>query len=171
MQLTDEQQRIIMGSLWVVNSILKNQGQQRNDDLRQEAILCMCKCLQRYDEKFKVKWTTYAYRNISWYIKKQLIKTNAKLNKTCPLDIFDMSDEIVAPPENESKTLFRILLDACNKKEKRILVLKRNGYSLKAVSKILNLPYGVVCNNIATIKQKAKVISTEIKADDNAPPI
>ena len=63
MKLTNEQQKQIENSLWVVNTVLKKQGIDYNEDMRQSAIMYMCECLLRYDPDKGVKWTTYAYKN------------------------------------------------------------------------------------------------------------
>ena len=43
--LTKEQQHTIENSIWVVNTALQKQGLSSDEDLRQSAILYMCKCI------------------------------------------------------------------------------------------------------------------------------
>ena len=61
-----------------INTALKKQGLQENEDLRQSAILYMCKCLERFDPTKNIKWTTFAYKNIYLYIKREHNKEAAK---------------------------------------------------------------------------------------------
>lgn len=138
MQLTLEQQMEIEDSLWVVNSALKRQGQSKNEDLRQSAILYMCSCRLRFNPSLNVKWTTYAYRNVYLFIKRTLLKEKTKQSFIINSDYNDISNLIPCDDKIE-------LIDAdddylkklCSKEEKVIIELKKQGFNGKEIAKRL----------------------------------
>ena len=70
MGLTDEQRKRVEQSAWIVNSVLKEQQLSYDEDLRQEGLLWLCKCAQRFDPTRGVKWSTYAYGSVFLRVKR-----------------------------------------------------------------------------------------------------
>lgn len=68
MALTDEQRKIIEESMWVINTVLKAHNLAHDEDMRQQAILYMCECIERFDPSKNAKFSTYAYKNIYLYV-------------------------------------------------------------------------------------------------------
>ena len=99
--LSAEQQKIIEESLWVVNDVLKDLGLQGNEDLRQEANLYLCRCLERFNPSYNTKWTTYAYKNILMFVKllnrRQATKQARCIDFTSYAD--NMDDLVIAKPQ------------------------------------------------------------------------
>lgn len=166
MPLTDEQRKIIENSLWVVNTALKKQGLSNDEELRQEAILYMCKCLQRYSKMHMVKWTTYAYKNIFLYIKRVHADEMKRMNSEIITDIiedFYLSEELKNDEICRSdREIFQDILKACSDDERNILIMKSNGYTYHEISDICNISISKVNSLIKEIKNKAKDIKKYI---------
>ena len=160
--LSKEQQDIIENSIWVVNTALKKQGLQADCDLRQSAILYMCRCLQRFDPNRGIKWTTYAYKNVFLYIKRQHKKEIERNSHLINEDFFDLEPTVY---ENEQEIEFNFarcrlekIMNVCTIEEKKILKLKMNGYKCKEISKIMRFSTSKTNVCMQNIKKKAKEI-------------
>lgn len=88
-ELNDEQRRAIEDSQWIVNDVLKHYGKSYDNDLRQSALLYMCKCVMRYEPQ-KGKWETYAYANTGYFVWKQIKRQNAEKERTAKEAAEDM---------------------------------------------------------------------------------
>lgn len=158
--LSLEQQNIIENSIWVVNTALKKQGLQADKDLRQSAILYMCGCLQRFDPNRNIKWTTYAYKNVYLYIKREHQKEVNVQSHLIDEDFFD-----IEPAENEQNNEFnnsfnrfkvQKIMEICTKEEKRVLKLKMCGYKCEEISKIMQCSTSKTNICMQNIKKKAR---------------
>lgn len=157
--LSKEQQDIIENSIWVVNTALKQQGLQANEDLRQSAILYMCKCLERFDPTKNIKWSTYAYKNVFLYIKRTHYKETKKQS-------FLVSDDVIFPQLadecqttlDESSYLLEEILKRCTKREQQIVKLKLQGYKVFEISEIVGCSQSKVNTYMQSIKDKFKEI-------------
>lgn len=153
--LTPEQQKIIENSLWVVNTALQRQGLSRNNDLRQSAIEYMCKCLRRYNADKMTKWTTYAYKNVYFFIKRTR-KHQRSINyyeRNCiEIDLFEKESEDYA------REFVMQLKAQCTDLENTILDLKLKGYSSIEIGRLLNLTEVKVGKIFKAIKEKAMII-------------
>lgn len=159
--LSMEQQEIIENSLWVVNTALKRQGLQTDEDLRQMAILYMCKCLERFDPSKNIKWTTYAYKNVFLYIKRTHGKENKKRSMFVDDDIMDLQEPQKLPiddPElfNESKYMVEQIKAVCSPEESQIIELKRQGYKVVEISSIMKCSTSKINGCMQSIKEKAR---------------
>lgn len=140
MKLTAAQQKDITDSIWVVNSALKKLGFSYDEDLRQQAILYMCRCRMRFDESRNVKWTTYAYSNIYMYLKRTLKARFEKEKKKHDFLIKvqpDVSMDII--DEYTDKIDIENIKSICNEKERMILELRLQGKTYSQISVILNI--------------------------------
>ena len=160
--LSEEQQKTIENSIWVVNTALKKQGLQADEDLRQDAILFMCKCLQKFDPSKNIKWTTYAYRNVFLYIKRihhKQVKKNSML--VCD-DLVFPQKTITKPIElNESSFLLDEIKEKCTPKEREIIELKLLGYRSMEIGAIMGYSQSSINAYMQLIKEKAKEIKDE----------
>lgn len=161
--LTPEQQNIIENSIWVVNTALKRQGLQHNQDLKQAAILYMCQCLLRFEPHKNIKWTTFAYKNVYLFIKRENLK---ELKHQGPISNDDISkyEEII---EDESRDfdapiLYERVLTICTPKEKQILELKRQGYSHREIGCIIHCSLATVQTNVRNIREKITNKETDL---------
>ena len=91
--LSDEQRDTIEDSVWVVNTVLKKQGLENDEDMRQSALLYMCKCIQRFDPSKNIKWTTFAYKNIYLFVKRNFKKQQEKSIPTVSENMFYLADK------------------------------------------------------------------------------
>lgn len=163
--LTQEQQSTIENSLWVVNTALKRQGLSNDDDLRQDAMLYLCEIIQRFDESKGIKWTTYAYKSIYFYIKR-IQKRKKKLKNReiddeildCDNEIYETlpSDETIMINDNDCSDKFELLKEFCSDEEKKILSMRLKGYRLVEIANELNYSVSTVNNRLRNIKETAK---------------
>lgn len=153
--LTPEQQNTIENSIWVVNTALKRQGLQHNTDLKQSAILYMCECLLRFEPEKNIKWTTFAYKNVYLFIKRENLK-ELKFQKPIANDDISKYEEIIEDKERDCNApiLYERVLGLCTAKEKQILELKREGYSHREIGCIIHCSLATVQTNVRKIREK-----------------
>ena len=159
--LSKEEQDIIEKSLWVVNTALKKQGLQENEDLRQSAILYMCKCLERFDPTKNIKWTTFAYKNIYLYIKREHNKEAAKQALLISTELFyfiKRIDEDELCDRYAKKQRICHLKDTFTEDEIKILRLKQKGYKWAEMKEILQCSMSKITKTIKSINEKIKEI-------------
>lgn len=157
MALTLSQKETIEDSIWVVNTALKRQGLENDKDLKQSAILYMCKCLLRFDPSKNVRWTTFAYQNVYLYIKRTHRKETVK-NSYIVNENIDKYEEIIPDSEqahNEHHFVAK-LLERCNEEEKKIIKYKMQGYTNTQISKMANISITHINTCYKRIKNKAK---------------
>jgi len=162
-KLTAHQQEIIENSIWVVNTALKNQGlalSPKTEDLRQSAILYMCEALQRFDPNRKIKWETFAYKNVYLFIKRKHIKEVKKLMLEA-----DYEDLYLQPAPmpldgleeyDESKHRVAQIMSVCTPDERLYLNLKLKGYKREEIGKQTGFSQGYIRKCHERIKQKAQ---------------
>ena len=152
MQLTATQQKEIEDSEWVVNTALKRQGLSCNEDLRQSAILYMCECLLRYDPTKGIKWTTFAYKNVYLFIKRTHKKENKRTQYECDCDDDLM---LIGGQQNQQNTfIIENIMDLCTPNEKKILMLKLQGYKYGEISVKLHCSISKINNYMQSIRAK-----------------
>ena len=133
--LNADQQATIENSYWVVNTILKEQRLQANEDMRQAALLFMCECMQRFEPTKGVKWTTYAYKNVEMFIKRTLAKQHDRACHVMAFGDFDMKDQDMLfeiPQKSGIQPVcdYQSLLKLCTPTQAKVLELRREGYCL-----------------------------------------
>lgn len=158
--LSLEQQKTIENSIWVVNTALKMQGLQTDEDLRQSAILYMCKCLERFDPTKKIKWTTYAYKNIFLYIKRTHVKERKKSSIFVDDDLYNL-ERIIQPLEEQNDMIDSAYnLDrvrgVCSAEERRVMDLKLQGYKVAEISALMKCSASKINACMQSIKDKAR---------------
>ena len=162
MMLSLEQQGIIENSIWVVNTALKRQGLQADEDLRQSAILYMCKCLERFDPTKNIKWSTYAYKNVFLFIKRTHGKEIKKHSHLTNDDITNIQISIEQPRVfNESQYVLNSIKRLCTIEESRILELKLQGYKVIEISNLIGCSTSKINACMQSIREKAREIRNE----------
>lgn len=156
--LSTEQQNIIENSIWVVNTALKKQGLQADEDLRQSAILYMCKCIQRYDPEKHIKWTTFAYKNVYLFIKRTHIKRMVKDNLIADVDVYTPILSINNLSNLDNVLFLENIKCLCTAEERQMLELKRQGYKIMEIGKIMGCSARRISGYMQSIKEKAKEI-------------
>lgn len=158
--LSQEQQQIIENSLWVVNTALQKLN-IKDKDIEQDALLYMCKCIERFDPSKGIKWETYAYKNIFLYIKRHSAREKINANMYVYEDEIknNKPQKIYCNQVYTKKEQLKNIYNTCNDTEKMILKLKVQGYTIQEMSEIMGKSYKIICNNIRSIKDKAKGIS------------
>ena len=163
--LSLEQQKTIENSIWVVNTALKKQGLQADEDLRQSAILYMCKCLERFDPTKKIKWTTYAYKSVFLFIKRTHGKEMKKKSMIVDDDVcnFTRNEPIIQPIEEQyemSDSSYRLdrIRAVCSAEEKRVIDLKLQGYKVVEISALMRCSTSKINGCMQSIKEKAREI-------------
>ena len=160
--LNDEQRKMVESSVWVVNTALKKQGLEKNKDLKQDALLYMCKCAERFDKTQGVKWTTYAYKNVYLYIKRKNAKDTWRTNFIIGDDIFEMKDFFVDRFEEEMFDSPQLQLEEfmkhCSSQEQEIIQKKVQGYTSLEIAIQTNATKSQIDNQIRNIQQKGQEI-------------
>lgn len=161
--LSKEQQDIIENSIWVVNTALKKQGLQADEDLRQSAILYMCECIERFDPSQEVKWTTFAYKSVYLYIQRQHKKEMLYKSRLLPDDMFYVverrEDEKAVERYYEQMEVDSLLGDIkgqCTREERLVIDLKTIGLKSSEISDILGCCKSKTNGLIQSIKEKAQ---------------
>lgn len=158
--LSAEQQTTIENSIWVVNTALKNQGLSADEDMRQDAILYMCKCIQRFDATRNIKWTTYAYKNVYLFIKLKHKRQLEKMSWLSVDDIYNQSAREMPLEEVELITDDKMSVDfiksLCNAKERQVLDLTLQGYSRSEIGQKMG-------RSVAQIKAYKRSIKDKVR--------
>lgn len=157
--LSKEQQNIIENSIWVVNTALKRQGLQADEDLRQSAMLYMCKCLQHFDENQNVKWTTYAYKSVFLFIKRTHGKEMRKKSMLVSEDMLKSIEPLPSAqdePFEKGEYLLENIKAFCSPEERQVLEFKRQGYTNIEISAFMKCSPSKVNGCMQSIKGKAK---------------
>ena len=149
--LSSEQQDIIENSIWVVNTALKRQGLTHNEDLRQSAIVYMCECLMRFDPSKNIKWTTFAYKNVYLYIKRTYKKEHKRTQYECDDDLM-----LIEEPIEPKQDIFIVedIMALFTPNEKKILMLKLQGYKYGEISIKLHCSISKINNYMQSIRAK-----------------
>lgn len=154
--LSAEQQKIIASedSIKLVNSVLRKLGRRGDEDLRQSALCYLCECIKRFDPNKKTKWTTYAYKNIFMFLKRNSQKPNMTIDFTSFAD--NTSDYIVARPIYSQVTLgtLRGLLKDCTVEEQQIVFLKYKGYKTYEIGEIRHQSPRYIARKLKEIRVK-----------------
>lgn len=139
--LNKEQQEIIENSLWVVNAVLEAQKLQNDEDMRQIACLYLCKCIERFNPEYNVKWTTYAYKSVFLYIRRVYARQKKRENKIIVDE--EVYKTVRSPRDLEGEVHTQILLteikSTCSEKEKEILKLLGEGYLQYEIAEMLQI--------------------------------
>lgn len=159
--LTVEQQQTIENSIWVVNTALKRQGLTDNADLRQSAIMFMCKCITNFDPNRGIKWTTYAYKNVYLFIKHRHAKEKKKEENLLPLDIADIDEIRDDWQDNKIDGMvrgYRIskIMALCNEIEREVIKYRLKGFSNLEIAKMLKCSTSRINLYMRSIKNKAR---------------
>jgi len=168
--LTEEQQKIIENSLWVVNDALKKLNLQHNNDLRQDMILYMCKCLERYDTAKGVKWETYAYRSVYLRIKWLQIVKYKKSFYSQGVTLCDDSalDLLERPTESEvelEEYIDRINRE-CNEHELLLIRFVSQGFTHQQIADKLGYSCTKVNKEIGELRKKMRGERNNNKTQD-----
>ena len=161
--LSSKQREMVESSIWVVNTALKKQGLQKDKDLKQDALLYMCQCAERFDETQGVKWTTYAYKNVYLFIKRTHAKEKLRKSALIDKDLFDLNEDVMGvfcdnlcdSPRSELNSFMK----TCTQQQRTILEKKLQGYTCPEIAIQINATHTQVTNRIRNIQQKAREIS------------
>lgn len=159
--LSREQQNIIENSIWVVNTALKKQGLQADEDLRQSAILYMCKCLTRFDPSKNIKWTTFAYKNVYLFIKRMHRKEKLKQSHIIGDEIYylaEQKEDIEAYERENTRQTLESVKSICTAEESQFIDLKLKGFKGAEISRIMKCSTSKVICCMQSIKEKARGI-------------
>lgn len=161
--LTSEQQKAIEESIWVVNLALKKQNLSYDNDLRQSAILYLCKCVQSFNPAMEVKWSTYAYKNIYFYIKRTHAKQQKKTTSIYEQytrrkyrDVEEYATEYLEADNLADQMKVREIKAVCTPREREIIDLKLKGYKRIEICKELHISNTSVGKHLKNIETKAR---------------
>lgn len=151
--LSAEQQQIIENSLGIVNDVLRKLGLQGDEDLRQEANLCLCRCIERYDPSRNTKWITYAYKNILMFVKlanrQKIFKQSRSIDFT---SYADNIDDLVASSPRQRPNM--AILKNCTAEERDIIRLRYLGYKMHEIGDMYGRSRQYVTQKLKEIRQK-----------------
>ena len=151
--LDKEQQNLIEKSMWVVDVALAKQNMQDDEDMRQEALLYLCKCLERFDKSKGVKWTTYAFKSVYLFLKKRKLSDNARKRR-------EICCDSLPEPKNgdlmysEINNTENIVETVCTPLERLILDLREKGYKCAEIGAIIKLSVKDIYKCSKRIKEK-----------------
>lgn len=156
-------EQVIQNSMWIVNTVLKEQKLQLDDDLRQDACLYLIKCYDRFDSSKGVKWSTYAYKSIYLYVLRVNAKNKAVENK-CEHNEVPILNRADKDMEEQVATTFLLkeIRNFITPEEKKIFDLLYKGYSAKQISKMINKSYTYVLCLVKNIKWKASKLNKPV---------
>lgn len=162
MQLNDKQRKIIEDSMWIINTVLKKNNLTKDLDLKQTATLYMCKCLLRFDDSKNVKWSTYAYKSLSFYIKRVHAREQIKKSRIIPQDVFDVINALNEHTDiDDEECYINDILSHYDEQERVIIKLKLNGFNRKEICKATNMSVKKIGQCMASIGEKYKEIVKE----------
>lgn len=157
MQLSIEQQGMVESALWVVNFALKQYNQPHNEDLKQSTILYLCKCVQGFDPSQGVKWTTFAYKNAFFYIKRSIKKEKEKVQALYSENIEDFESYIGTEDVFcEDKFTLENLYKRLTETERKVLELRKQGFRVDEICSMTNYTLTKVKRTFKSIKEKAR---------------
>lgn len=158
--LNSEQQQMVESSIWVVNTALKKQGLEKDKDLKQDALLYMCQCAERFDKTQGVKWTTYAYKNVYLFIKRNHAKEMKRKSALIDQDLFDMNENLLQQFEedlfNNPCQRLKAFMSKCSPQQQTILTKGLEGYTIPEIALQINISNTQVANRLRGVKQKAR---------------
>lgn len=155
-KLTPEQQKLIEESMWVVNTVLKAQGEQNNEDLRQDATLYMCKCAMRFDPSKHIKWGTFAYKNVFLFVRRERVKAYNQSIMESETEYIEALSPADLEMDFAVKNDVNKLKSVCNKDERIVLQMKLDGFTGNEMAHKMNCSKSKINNCISKIKEKAK---------------
>lgn len=158
--LTEEQQKLVEDSLWVVELALKRLSLLNNNDLRQQARLYLCKLVSRFDASKGVKWSTYAYKSVYFHIKWRLKVEHRKnfdtVEKLDYYDLYDQPFEEFPGGQLETQEQVGVLLQRCSPDERVVAKLIMQGYNHREIAKLMHKSRVRVVEMVKNIKENAK---------------
>ncbi len=155
-KLTAEQQKLIEESMWVVNTVLKAQGVQNNEDLRQDATLYMCKCAMRFDPSKHIKWGTFAYKNVFLFVRRERVRAYNQSIMECGIECIEALSPAYLETDFSVKSSVSQLQNVCNEDERTVLDMKLAGFTGNEMAHKMNCSKSKINNCISKIKEKAK---------------
>ena len=153
--LNENEKQIILNSMWVVNTALKELGLGANKDYKQLALLELHRCVKVFDASRGVKWSTYAYNSVYLKIKRRRNKDYAKqkalVNENA---LCYKSTEINEERANAVHTINQLKKSLT---EQELFVLEQiyKGYSAREIAEQLNRSRTYVKQIWSNIKSKA----------------
>lgn len=161
--LTESEKEIVLNSLWVVNSVLKELGESSNQDLRQFGIMYMCQCLKRYDSSKGCKWTSFAYNSLMFKVKQKRDKEyNRHKNLVSDTELYSLSSPFDEDRANAVAVLNQIK-ELLTDKELTVVEQKLKGYSLTDIAKQMGISRTYIGKLWRSIKDKATPLKTNYK--------
>lgn len=158
--LTNEQRQMVESSIWVVNTALKKQGLECDKDLKQDALLCMCQCAERFDASKGIKWTTYAYKTVYLYIKRTHSKEQKKASYIVKDDLFDLGEQIEEPmyeyDDDAPSHRLRKVMSICTPNETALLKAKLQGFNHTEIADQMSCSKSKVDITMKSVKEKAR---------------
>ena len=146
---------IITEYAWVVNTVLKKLGLEKDEDMRQEALLCMWKCAKKYDPNAGVKFSTYAYKSTYFYILRLNKKETEKRKLTVSAEkLFSLSDENLQSERLVNTCQIKTAADGLTKKEKKCADYFAQGYTKKEIQQKMKLSKKSVALIVKSIRHK-----------------
>jgi len=162
MRLTTEQQELVQNGSWVVSTVLKRFKRQRDDDLRQDAQLFMCKLVTTWDESKGRKWTSYAYQRLYFFVLHTLQRENKGRARELLCEIIP---DRAAPSPDENAMYSCEIIDELYKRltdvQCEVLYLLVQGCTHKDINKKLGVSYKRITQIVSEIKTVARVIRRE----------
>ena len=164
--LDEKQREIIENSLWIVDVALSKQNIQDDEDMRQEAAMYLCKCLERFDGSKGVKWTTYAFKSVYLFLKRKKNTQTKRIYKEicCESLPEPLHDELCL---NEINNAEYIVNTVCSPLERFIIDLREKGYNGAEIGAITKRSVKEIYRCLQRIRRK---IQTEQQCITNTPP-
>lgn len=158
--LTPTQQSLVTNSMWIVNTALKRQGLSADKDLKQDALMYLCVCAERFDSSKGVQWDTYAYKSVYLYIKRKNLDNKKKI-PPC-LEDESLIEDIEAEDSWQEDVLngqkVKQIKAMCNSQELKVMCLKEQGYGRLEICREIGQSSSTLSVIMKGIREKAKEI-------------
>lgn len=170
LKLTDNQKRLVEENHNLIYSCMHKFGIKLNefDDYYGDAAIALCNAAIHADEKTG-KFSTFAYKCIENELRRKFNYENRqkrKTNKLCSsydeLIGYDTSKlNLISSNENLEKNMimklnFESEMDVLTNRQRNILLMYGQGYTLREIGKVFNISFQAVSFNLVQIRKKLR---------------
>lgn len=142
-----------------MNYALKvNKLQEFDEDLYEDAVYELIRCLGRFDESRGVKWTTYAVRSIVLYVRREKARRQKASALTASEDatFYRVEDAKDMDAEITSQWVVEDLFANLTAEQKEVARLKYQGYNNNEIKRNLGISSTKLNRILQEVRRKAQ---------------
>lgn len=145
-------EELLNNNIWVLNTVLQKLGLEKDEDMRQEGLICIWLCARKYKPESGVKFSTYAYKSAYFHILKLKQKEIERQKQIVSADkIFSLADKEKTPAEIYQ---IKAIVNSLSGKTKQCAIYLSQGYSKAEIKSRLNLSTKSLNTIINSIRRK-----------------